>query len=174
MPKIIAALAPDSKHAPPEKSRECVIRARAEVVSLGGIVLVSIGLAVSTIFALVIFTPTVTSAQRLITAILFIAVWAYFFNSVTEQIELGGQVLKFSALLSRPRVMPLEKLEAVILIYQGFNLEQGIETLEFRCAGRPPDRVALGPCWQRNKLESFIHSVQERMRAVPRLKDNLR
>jgi hypothetical protein len=174
MSKIIAAFAPENRPAASDQPRECVIRARAEIVSLGGAVLLGLGLITSAVFLLVLFTPTVTSAQRVIVTILFFAVWVYFLNSITEQVELSGQVLKFSAFLSRAREMPVEKLEAVILTYQGFNLEQGIETLEFRCVGRAPDRVALGPCWQKNKLEAFIQSVQDKMRAVPPNKNNSR
>jgi len=63
-------------------------------------------------------------------------------------------------LLGRRHTFDLEDLEAVLMVHQGFNLERGFETIEFRSCGRRPERVSLGPCWQRNKLESLLRSIE--------------
>jgi len=109
------------------------------------------------------FTPDATQVQRFIALAFFITAWGYFFNSITEKIMLCGDTLIFKAFLSRTREIQIAELEMMILTHQGFNLEHGIENLEFRCVGKKPDKVSLGPCWQRNKLESFVSSVQKIM-----------
>ena len=48
----------------------------------------------------------------------------------------------------------------MLLVHQGFNLERGMESIVFQRRGRKPEPVALGPCWQRNKLEAFLRSVE--------------
>ena len=48
--------------------------------------------------------------------------------------------------------------------HKELTARRGIESVEFRRAGKRPEKVALGPCWQRNKLEGFLRSVDRAMR----------
>src|SRR6185369_1703740 len=109
----------------------------------------------------VLLLPTVTSLQLTILILLTGASWMYLLDSCTERLCLVDHSIEFKAFFSRKRRIPLNELQAMLLVHEGFNLERGMESIEFRRAGRKPDRVPLGPCWQRHKLESFLHSVEE-------------
>ncbi|MBU0540499.1 hypothetical protein KKF59_03295 [Patescibacteria group bacterium] len=158
MPETIAAIAPKKKL---QQEPDCLIQVRAELVSLGGAVLLAVCLMLTAVLFMVFLTPTVTGAQRFIAVVLVFAAWGYFLNSISEKLSLYGDTLEFRAAFSHPRSIPLDELQAMILTHEGFNLERGLETIEFRRSGRKPDRVSLGPCWQRNKLESFLKSLEQ-------------
>jgi hypothetical protein len=164
VPKTIAVIAPRRERKAPEK--ECVLQARAELVSLGGAVLLSLCMIITAVFIMVMYSPGVTGIQRLIGVILFVGVWAYFLNSVTERLSLCGSVLTYTSLLNRTRSIPLDDLDAMILTHEGLNLERGIESIELRRPGKRPDKIPLGPCWQRNKLEGFLRSVDRALRGA--------
>lgn len=161
MPEILSVTAPRrTRKTQPLIVNDCIVQAKAELVSLGGAVLLAICMLLSAVFIMVLFSPMVTGVQEFIATILFLAVWAYFLDSITERLSLVGREIVFKAMLSRTRRLPVEELEGITLVHQGLNLEQGIETIEFRQYDKKADRVSLGPCWQRNKLEGFLHSVE--------------
>jgi len=144
-----------------ERETECLVDARAEIVTLGGAIVLALCLLLSVVAFGVSQLPDVTGLQRSILALLAVGSWLYCIDSVTERLRLVGHSVEFSAVLSRRRSIPLAELESMLLIYNGFNLERGIESIEFRRRGQKPDRISLGPCWQRHKLEAFLHSVEE-------------
>lgn len=165
MPDVIAAIAPVRQRAP-QKEEDCRIHIRAEFVSIGGGIFLGLFIVVIALFIMVMRSPETTSAQRFIAIALFFGSVAYAVNSMTERLSFIGNVLTYDSLLSSKRSIPLDELEAVILTHEGFNLEKGMQSIEFRRVGHKPDRVALGPCWQERKLEAFIQSVSKAMNAA--------
>lgn len=159
MAQIMAAVAPKRKRV--ESEVECLREVHAQLISLGGAVILAICIVMTLVLLMVLMLPTVTGFQLVILAILTGSAWVYFLDSCTEKLRLIDHSVEFTALFSRTRHIPLIELQSMILVHEGFNLERGMESIEFRRAGRKPDRVALGPCWQRNKLEAFLHSVEE-------------
>lgn len=157
MEKILGAYAPKSLR---ELRMSCVRDVRAEAISLGGIILLALCVMVSFVALLMLASPAITSAQRAIVGILAVGSWLYAFDSLSERLMLVNQEVHFSALFTRRRMIPLVELEAMILVQQGFNLEQGMQSIEFRRVGYEPDRITLGPCWRRYRLEDFLHSVE--------------
>lgn len=163
MPKTIIAASSRRKAVAPDV--ECPVQVCAEAASLGGAVLLAVCMLLSAILVMAMFSPSVTSTQRFIAGVLVVSSWAYFLNSCTEKLCLIGKTLKFQAKLSRSLEIPLDELETMTLTHEGFNLERGIETIEFRRTGMKPEKVSLGPCWQKNKLESFMKSVKLALQA---------
>lgn len=166
MPDVIAAIAPPRPRKNRDADGNCAVQVRAEMVSLGGAILLAVCLMISALFYMAMTAPSVTSVQRFIAIVLFAGSWAYFFNSITEKLSCVGSALVFSSALNATRRIPLDELEAVILRHEGFNLERGIETLELRRDDHPPDRISLGPCWQQRKLESFVRSIGRAMQTT--------
>jgi hypothetical protein len=70
-------------------------------------------------------------------------------------------------------MIKLADLDALLYVHNGFNLERGMDVVEFRRRGKKPERVALGPCWQRHKLEEFLHSVEQAL-SDPKLLEEVR
>lgn len=165
MPNVIAAVAPPRRRTPATEEN-CRIHVRSEFVSVGGGILFGLFIIVIALFIMVMRSPDTTSAQRFIAVVLLIASIAYVVNSLTERLTFVGNILTYDSLLSSKRAIPLDELEAVILTHEGFNLEKGMQSLEFHRVGHKPDRVALGPCWQERKLEAFITSVSAAMNAT--------
>lgn len=157
MDQIIGAYAPKSLR---DLRTSCVRDVRAEVISLGGVILVAICFLITVIAFLMLASPAITSAQRAIVGILAVGAWLYAVDSLSERLTLVNQEVHFTAMLTRRRAIPLIELEAMILVQQGFNLEQGMQSIEFRRRGFRPDRITLGPCWRRYRLEDFLHSVE--------------
>lgn len=170
MPDVIAARAPRRAEA---VATDCVIRIRAELVSIGGGVLLTLCLVGTAILIMALFSPTVTGVQRFIAIVLSAALWMYLIRSVTEELILVGEELCYKAVLARSRVIRMDQLESMLLVHQGFNLERGIETIELRTFDRRIERISLGPCWQRSKLESFLRSVQDALHS-PALSETAR
>jgi hypothetical protein len=104
---------------------------------------------------------SITQTQHVILIALVGLSWMYFLDSITERLRLINNCVEFRSLFSRHHLVPLAQLEAMLLVYQGFNLERGMETIEFRKHDAKPQTVSLGPCWQRHKLEAFLHAVEE-------------
>lgn len=168
---VIGAYAP--KRTRSRIETECVREARADIFSVGGAIIASLCVMLTVIAVMVLNTPTVTVSQRVIVLVLTMASWLYFLSSATERLQLVDHAVEYTSAFSARRHIPLEELEAMLLIHQGFNLERGIETIEFRRRGKKSDRIALGPCWQRHKLEAFLHSVEEALNA-PELLEEVR
>lgn len=165
MPDVIAAVAPVRPRAT-SAAKKCRIQVRAEFLSVGGGILFGLFLLVVALFIMAMASPSTTSAQRFIAIVLFFGSIAYVVNSLTERMTFFGNVLTFDSLFSSKRMIPLDELEAVILTHEGFNLEKGMQSIEFRRVGHRPDRIALGPCWQIRKLQSFIRSISTAMNAT--------
>jgi len=159
MAEIMGAFAP--KKMKGDQEIECVCDVRAEIVSLGGAIMFGICILLAMSLFMVLMLPGITALQIAIVFILTLISWIYLFDSCTERLRLVGRTLHYSAAFSRKRIIPLNELDAMILMHEGFNLERGMESIEFRRRGKKPDRIALGPCWQRNKLEAFLHSVEQ-------------
>lgn len=163
MPQILGVFAP-RRPAKADMETECPREVRAEIVSLGGGVILAICIVLTITAFMVLTIPTVTPLQRIIATTLTLAAWAYLLDSCTERLRLVDHSVEYTSLFGRRRHIPLGELRAMLLVHEGFNLERGMESIEFRRDGKKPDRVALGPCWQRNKLEAFLHSVEEALR----------
>ncbi len=157
MENIIGAYAPKTLR---DLRTSCVRDVRAEAISLGGLVLIAICALISVVAFLMLGSAAITSAQRAIIALLSFGAWLYAVDSLSERLTLVNQEVHFSSFFSRRRAIPLVELEAMILVQQGFNLEQGMQSIEFRRHGFRPDRITLGPCWRRYRLEDFLHSVE--------------
>ncbi len=159
----IGAYAP-KRRGPDRQEDECVCEVRAEIVSLGGGIVLFLAIILTSAAVAVRVFPEVTMFQRIILGVLAIGAWLYLFDSASERLRLVDHSVEYTSLLGRGRSASLRELEAMLLVHQGFNLERGMETIEFRRRGAAPERFALGPCWQRNKLEAFLHSVEEALR----------
>ncbi len=143
-----------------------MVCARAELVSLGGIIVFALCILFTALLIFMLTVPGATSSQLVIALVLVAASWMYFINSVTEKLSLVDHALFFSSALGRARRIPLGELEAMVLRHEGFNLERGMQTIELRQTGKKPDRISLGPCWQRNKLDSFLTSVDQALQQL--------
>ncbi len=156
-----------------EQKNACVRETHAEMFSIGGALILMACIILTVVAAMAVSASDITGAQAVIAITLTIAAWAYYLNSVTERLALVDLAIEYTSFFGRRRHVPLADLDAMLLIHQGFNLERGIETIEFRRRGSKPDRIALGPCWQRRHLEAFLHSVEEALNE-PKLLEEVR
>jgi hypothetical protein len=158
MAEIIGAFAPHRRRI--EDQVECIREVHAQFISLGGAIILSVCITLSLLAIMAFELPQVTNAQRGILVLLGLACWIYLLDSVTEKLRLVDHAIEYRSFFSRRKLYPLNELEAVLYIHQGFNLERGFESVEFRRINVKPDRISLGPCWQRNKLEGFMRSIE--------------
>lgn len=158
--KIIGAFAPER---PPGADVEivCLREVRAEILTLGGAIVFAICMMLSVSALTVGRFVIVTQAQHVIIIAVVALCWIYFIDSVTERLRIIDRCVEFRSLIGHHHLVPLAQLEAMLIMYRGFNLDHGMQTIEFRKRGVKPQRVSLGPCWQRYKLEAFIHAVEE-------------
>lgn len=161
------ALRYDTRDMEPQRPRSereavCLRDVRADIFSIGGAILSALCVLL-TVFAIVVFSSAdQTSVQRAIAVIFSVGAWLYLASTATERLALDDHSVVYSSFFGRTVRIPLTDLQEMLLVHQGFNLERGIETIEFRRSGREDhDRISLGPCWQRHKLEAFLHSVEE-------------
>ncbi|MFH1621353.1 MAG: hypothetical protein ABIB04_04705 [Patescibacteria group bacterium] len=158
--KVLGVFAPERPVRQPRETL-CIREVKAEFLTLGGAVILVVCAVITSAVFLAAQFRFFTDSQFLILSALTIAAWLYFFDSLSERLQLVDHSIEYRSLFSRRRLVPLVDLEGLLLIYEGFNMERGLETLEIRCRGKKPDRIPLGPCWQRNKLEAFLKSVEQ-------------
>jgi hypothetical protein len=158
MPDSLVVRAPERSA---ERQTESVVRVRAELVSVGGGILLTICLLLTAGSIAALLYPGVTSVQRFIAGVLLLAAWVYFIRSITEELALVDRQITFRAILARTRTIRIDELASMELTHQGVNLERGIETIEFQTFDKRIERVSLGPCWDRDQLEAFVRSVEE-------------
>jgi hypothetical protein len=148
----------------PRSEREliCERDIRAQIFSVGGAVVLALCLVLTALTAIALMSPGQALVQQLIAVMLCGASWLYLLSSMTERLQIEDHMVIYSSALGRTYRIPLEDLDEMLLVHQGFNLERGIETIEFRKSGMEEhERISLGPCWQRHHLEAFLHSVEE-------------
>lgn len=170
MPQSITARAP--QRSAPQRT-ECPIRVQAEIVSIGGGVMLAICMLVTTLLIMAVYSPDVSSLQRTIAGILTVAAWMYLLRSSSEELVLVGEEITYRAKPARTRTVSLKDLESMVLIHQGLNLERGIETVELHLFSDKVEHISLGPCWQRHKLEAFLGSVEDALHS-PKLLETVR
>jgi hypothetical protein len=158
MAETIGAFAPRRRQSEPEV--ECIREVHAQFVSLGGAIILSVCITLTLLVLMAFQLPQTTAVQRGILVLLGLASWIYLIDSVTEKLRLVDHSIEYRSFFSRPKLYALSELEAVLYVHQGFNLERGFESVEFRRVSLKPDRISLGPCWQRNKLEGFMRSIE--------------
>jgi hypothetical protein len=161
------------RRAPKAVAVDCVLRVQAEIVSLGGAVLLTLCLLLTAVLIMALFSPTITGVQRFIAVVLTFSGWMYLLRSASEDLSIVGQTITYRAVLARTRTIPLADIETMLLVHQGLNLEKGIETIEFRRFDKKVEHLSLGPCWQRHKLEAFLGSVEEALHS-PKLLESVR
>jgi len=158
MAEVIGAFAP--RRRPTENAVECIREVHAQFISLGGAIILSVCITLSLLLLMALQLPQVTNMQRGILVMLSLACWIYLLDSVTEKLRLVDHAIEYRSFFSRRKHYLLTELEGVLYVHQGFNLERGFESIEFRRVNVKPDRISLGPCWQRNKLEMFMRSIE--------------
>ncbi len=145
-----------------EREATCERDVRAQLFSVGGAVVFALCLLLTVLTVIAFLSSGQTMVQQLIAVMLCGASWLYLLSSMTERLRLEDHSVIYSSSLGRTYRVALEDLEEMLLVHQGFNLERGIETIEFRKSGEESgERISLGPCWHRHDLESFLHSVEE-------------
>ncbi len=155
------------------KEAFCEREVHAEVFSVGGALILMACVILTVVSLMALSSPTLGGPQAVVAFALTVGAWLYYASSVTERLRLVDHAVEFTSFLTRRRFIPLTDLDAMLLIHQGFNLERGIETIEFQRRGEKPDRIALGPCWHRHHLEAFLHSVEEALN-MPKLLEEVR
>lgn len=139
----------------------CRIYVRAGVFSLGGGVLLALCLLFSALTVTVRSLPDVSFGSVFGSGLLCVIAWIYLLKGCREELLYRTGRLVHVSWTGRMRELSLTGVVTVALIHQGLNLEPGMETLEIRYEHGSVERLALGPCWQRNKLESFFRSLEE-------------
>lgn len=168
MPRMIAALAPSSRQVTREAKRWCTVCARAQIVSLGGAVLLALCLLGTAGLLVALAHPMVTALQRGITGIIGISFWVYLIQSATEELVLWGNGVVLRARFRRSRRFAFADIRSLAVYDRGLNSERGVFTLEVHVFGKEVERVSLGPCWSARSLEGFVVSTQEKMRGIVR------
>lgn len=158
--KIIGAFAP-RRVVRTKEEPTCLREVHAEVFSVGGAVILAVCLVLTAATLMAAQSARVSELQRVVMVALTVGAWLYVLDSLSERLRLVDHSVEYKSFLGRRRLIPLEELEAMLFVYEGFNLERGIESIEFRRTNRAPERISLGPCWHQHKLEAFLRSVEQ-------------
>jgi hypothetical protein len=145
---------------------ECVTSVRARLVSLDGGILLAACLLLTAFFAAALLANALELTQRLLLGVLTVAAWVYLFDSVSERIDLVGQVVVRSSFLQRHSEIAVSDMRQLILVHEGLNQAVGIASLVVRYQDGREERLALGPCWRQRELQAFIRSVERVMQSA--------
>lgn len=143
-----------------QKTSAHIGEARAEIVSLGGAIFLAICMSLTVVLMIVAQRPSLAPSQWILALLLTVGSWVYLIDSLTERLRLLDGCVEYDSLLTRRRLIPIAGLHEILFVDEGFNLERGMISIEFRRGGAQSERIALGPCWQRNKLERFLRAVE--------------
>ncbi len=136
---------------------------RAELVSFGGGILLTLCLLATAGLLVVLLRPDMTGVQQFIGLALFVFTWLFLIQSTTEVLTIDGEDLVFRARLRREHRFALAEIQTVQLFHRGFSLEGGLHTIEVRRPGKKMDSISLGPCWSREKLDLWLEMLEEGM-----------
>ncbi len=141
-----------------------MIRARAQVISLGGTILGGLFLV---LFVLLWIATHVAERRFYLEGVLvlfLLGMAAYALDAVTEYLIIDDCHLIFDGWLTRRRLISLRGVQTVLLVHEGLNPEWGIETLTLNYRDGACHRVALGPLWRRRDLEAFLTRLETYLR----------
>ena len=134
---------------------------RAELVSLGGGVVFAICMLFTMALVAMASGPLASTAQVIAMFLVMLAAWAYLCDSCMERLQVNHDVVELHAGIGRrTRRVSLMGVKRISLVHEGFNLEQGMESLQFERAGGEVIRLPIGPCWRQRTLQVFIRSVE--------------
>jgi hypothetical protein len=137
------------------------LRINARFISLGGGVLAALAVFLLALAAGSYWSPHVSAVERLVLSALFLLLVIYFAVSLVEKLSFDGRNLDFQTWRGS-RAVDVSKINEILLVHEGLNLEHGIESLIFRDrAGDVITRFDLGPLWRRTDLEPFLHRMEE-------------
>ena len=158
MTNVLASLKVEKKDQTPI---ELLTDVRAQVVTLGGAVILAIAILLTLILVFSLYIPSIQGVQFLIVAVLTIACWGYLLTTFTERLKIENGVLEYKAWLSRTKQVDLQQVSGLKLTDLGFrfNGDQYLFELSTMDDSKPVS-ISLGPCWDRKQLISFIKTIQ--------------
>jgi hypothetical protein len=146
-----------------KKEDACTLQVRARTVSLNGGVILGLCILLTAFFIATLLSQQMETGQAILFGLLTIMSWAYFADSATERLCLVSDTIVRKSALHRTTRIKLDDIESLLLVHEGLNQEIGIESITARYRDGSNERLALGPCWRRTDLESFLESVEEAM-----------
>lgn len=159
MPTVVATPARSSRS---DSDLVCAIQIQARVTSLGGgVVLATALLFVAGAWGMAGRLESSTIAALF--GFLALAAFAYLLDGVSERLGLYGETLVHTRLFGGRTAIPLSNIQSMRLVHEGLNQQVGMESVTVRYRNGREERLALGPCWRRRDLESFLHSVEQEL-----------
>jgi len=136
------------------------IRARAELMSLGGVILLSMIFSFLVLLIISYNSPYHSLWLRWILTMVLVATLVYFLEGLTEELRFDGETVRFRAWFKPAPAVDLMKVEKIFLVHEGLNVEHGIETMLFQLSDGSRIRFGLGPLWHQHHLLTFVRELE--------------
>lgn len=146
-----------------EKKKECDIRISASLFSLNGGLVLAVCIMITGIVIASIWTDRLAASQSVLFAILGVACWLYFTDSVTEKLTFAGNKIIKTSAIGRSERIDMDDVNNILLRHIGPNPELGIESVIVLYKDGTEDQMGLGPCWRKQEIESFLDSIESAM-----------
>lgn len=136
-----------------------LIQLRPRVISLGGGVLLGFLFLMIALFVSAFFTSSDFGWWMACLGAASLLVFGYGVLSVSERLLFDGHTLVWTGWFRRERRVDLNGMTKISHRFQGFNLEEGMETIfVFDDRGRE-EIIPLGACWRFRDLQVFLQTV---------------
>jgi hypothetical protein len=149
----------------------CAIQVKARLIALNGGIVLAVCIMLTGLGVAAYLANRVAGMQIALLSVFALGSWVYLLDGVTEQLELTGNEIVRTSILSGRLVIKLDDIEALYLIHEGLNQEIGIESLTAKYVDGSTERLPLGPCWRRHELEAFLKSVEQALGKKKLLKE---
>jgi hypothetical protein len=145
------------------KEEKCDIEVSARFVSVNSGIILGVCIVTTALVIGALLADRLALTQTILFTILAVTAWIYYLDGTTEHLALAGKSIVKTSLISPKQTIPLDAVQSMVLKHEGPNQEIGIESIVIRYANGRRERLALGPCWRKHELESFLASVQKIM-----------
>ena len=136
----------------------CEIESRAEIISLGAVIVIGIAFLMSAFALFALMHPSRDLLQIVPAVAAAVATWLFVIDSCSERLLLIGNDVTLTSRFRRVRRVSLSGAESLSFHHEGFNLEQGMVAIEVRKKNQSL-RLPLGPCWQNRTVISCLQRI---------------
>ncbi len=152
---------------PKQKILNQTPRVKANLITLGGGVILAVTILLTLVFILSLFYPKGNGLQFVIIISLTLVSWGFLLNCSTESLSLENGYLQFKSLIGKTVRIELDKINSYKLTDLGVTLDGNMFLIEVQHEDdEKPVEILLSPCWDKSDLRNFCSTLGNKLEEI--------
>ncbi|MBD3281793.1 hypothetical protein GF391_03540 [Candidatus Uhrbacteria bacterium] len=144
----------------PKALQSGLIKAKANMMTPGGAIILAAAIIISLVFVLSLFFPRGNGLQFVIITALTLVSWGFLLNCATERLTLAEGLLIYKSLIGRTVTIELKKIDSYKLTDLGLRFDGNMFLIEIEHEDKEePEEILLSPCWNKADLTLFCDTL---------------